>query len=106
MSFEVFWFLPTSGDTRHLGQSDFGRTPTIDYLRSIAVTSENLGYGLNRMALYRHIILPGALPDILTGVRIGLGVGWSTLVAAELVMADSKCLKQISKQPNCCLVFP
>jgi len=44
MSFDVFWFLPTSGDTRYLGKSDFGRAPDIDYLRSIAVTSENLGY--------------------------------------------------------------
>jgi taurine transport system permease protein len=37
----------------------------------------------------RHVILPSALPDILTGVRIGLGVGWSTLVAAELIAATS-----------------
>ena len=35
----------------------------------------------------RHVILPNALPSILTGLRIGLGVGWSTLVAAELVAA-------------------
>lgn len=41
---EIFWFLPTSGDTRYLGTSDFGRAPTNDYLRSIATTSENLGY--------------------------------------------------------------
>ncbi len=33
------------------------------------------------------MILPGALPEILTGLRIGLGVGWSTLVAAELIAA-------------------
>ena len=33
------------------------------------------------------VILPGALPEILTGLRIGLGVGWSTLVAAELIAA-------------------
>ncbi len=41
---ELFWFLPTSGDTRYLGASDFGRQPTPEYLRSIATTSENLGY--------------------------------------------------------------
>jgi alkanesulfonate monooxygenase len=41
---EIFWFLPTSGDTRYLGQSDFGRAPTSEYLRSIATTSEDLGY--------------------------------------------------------------
>ncbi|MFT4191550.1 MAG: FMNH2-dependent alkanesulfonate monooxygenase [Comamonas sp.] len=44
MSPDIFWFLPTSGDTRYLGKSDFGRKPTIEYLRSIATTSENLGY--------------------------------------------------------------
>jgi len=37
----------------------------------------------------REIILPGALPLILTGLRIGLGVGWMALVAAELVAASS-----------------
>ncbi len=44
MGLNIFWFLPTSGDTRYLGKSDFGRAPTIEYLRQIAVTSENLGY--------------------------------------------------------------
>ncbi|NWL77503.1 taurine ABC transporter permease TauC [Pseudomonas taiwanensis] len=43
--------------------------------------------GATQVQLVRHVILPSALPDILTGVRIGLGVGWSTLVAAELVAA-------------------
>ncbi|MDQ3203536.1 MAG: ABC transporter permease subunit, partial [Pseudomonadota bacterium] len=33
--------------------------------------------GATRAQLIRHVILPNALPDILTGVRIGLGVGWS-----------------------------
>jgi taurine transport system permease protein len=45
--------------------------------------------GATRAQLIRHVILPSALPDILTGVRIGLGVGWSTLVAAELIAASS-----------------
>ncbi len=41
---DIFWFLPTSGDTRYLGTSDFGREPTNAYLREIAVTAERLGY--------------------------------------------------------------
>jgi taurine transport system permease protein len=32
-------------------------------------------------------VLPSALPEILTGIRISLGVGWGTLVAAELIAA-------------------
>lgn len=43
--------------------------------------------GATQAQLLRHVILPSALPDILTGLRIGLGVGWSTLVASELVAA-------------------
>jgi ABC-type nitrate/sulfonate/bicarbonate transport system permease component len=35
----------------------------------------------------REIVLPGALPLILTGLRIGLGVGWMALVAAEIMAA-------------------
>ena len=36
----------------------------------------------------RHVILKAALPEIFTGMRIGIGVGWTTLVAAEMVAAD------------------
>jgi taurine transport system permease protein len=43
--------------------------------------------GANRWQLLRFVVLPSALPEILTGIRIGLGVGWSTLVAAELIAA-------------------
>lgn len=44
MSLDIFWFLPTSGDTRYLGRSDFGRQATNAYLRRIAVTADELGY--------------------------------------------------------------
>ncbi|WP_323884297.1 taurine ABC transporter permease TauC [Aeromonas hydrophila] len=43
--------------------------------------------GASRWQVLWYVIVPGALPDILTGLRIGLGVGWSTLVAAELIAA-------------------
>lgn len=43
--------------------------------------------GASRRQLLWRVVLPTALPDILTGLRIGLGAGWSTLVAAELVAA-------------------
>jgi taurine transport system permease protein len=43
--------------------------------------------GATRVQLISQVIFPSALPDILTGIRIGLGAGWSTLVAAELVAA-------------------
>lgn len=43
--------------------------------------------GATRFKLLVHVVLPSALPEILTGVRIALGAGWSTLVAAELIAA-------------------
>jgi taurine transport system permease protein len=43
--------------------------------------------GASKIQVLRYVILPSALPEILTGIRIGLGVGWSTLVAAELIAA-------------------
>ena len=36
-----------------------------------------------------RVVLRAALPQIVTGIRIGLGVGWMALVAAELVGANS-----------------
>ncbi|UVC06928.1 ABC transporter permease subunit [Rhizobium sp. TH2] len=45
-------------------------------------------FGATRLQLLRHVILPGAVPSILTGIRIALGAGWSTLVAAELIAAS------------------
>ncbi|MEQ4939687.1 taurine ABC transporter permease TauC, partial [Proteus terrae] len=46
--------------------------------------------GASRAQVLWLVILPGALPEILTGLRIGLGVGWSTLVAAELIAATPR----------------
>ncbi len=43
MSLNIFWFLPTSGDTRYLGKSDFGRPPSIGYLNQVDVATDNLG---------------------------------------------------------------
>jgi taurine transport system permease protein len=45
-------------------------------------------FGASRLQVLLHVILPGAIPSILTGTRIALGDGWSTLVAAELVAAS------------------
>jgi len=43
---------------------------------------------------------PGALPDILVGLRIGMGVGWTTLVAAEMVAADAGLGKMVFNAAN------
>ncbi|MGP9767209.1 FMNH2-dependent alkanesulfonate monooxygenase [Halomonas sp. AOP13-D3-9] len=43
MSLDIFWFLPTSGDTRYLGKGS-GRPPSNAYLQQIAVAAEHHGY--------------------------------------------------------------
>lgn len=43
--------------------------------------------GLSRIALVRRILLPAALPQIFSGLRIGLAVAWMFVVAAELIAA-------------------
>ena len=58
-------------------------------VRSVSQERVNaaLSLGATRLQLLREIVLPSALPEILTGIRISLGVGWGTLVAAELIAA-------------------
>ncbi|MET1079824.1 MAG: aliphatic sulfonate ABC transporter permease SsuC [Pseudomonas sp.] len=46
-------------------------------------------YGLSGVALFRQVILPGALPAILVGVRFALGFMWLTLIVAETISADA-----------------
>ena len=46
-------------------------------------------FGLGRFQLFRRVILPAALPQILTGVRIALGVAWLVVVAAEMIAVNS-----------------
>jgi sulfonate transport system permease protein len=46
-------------------------------------------YGLTRRGVFRHVILPGALPSILVGLRYALGTMWLTLIVAETLGADA-----------------
>jgi sulfonate transport system permease protein len=46
-------------------------------------------YGLSAWAMYRDVILPGALPSILVGVRFSLGLVWVLLIVAETISAQA-----------------
>jgi sulfonate transport system permease protein len=46
-------------------------------------------YGLSGWQLFRHAILPGALPSILVGIRFSLGLMWLTLIVAETISATA-----------------
>ncbi|MSO85592.1 MAG: ABC transporter permease [Rhodospirillales bacterium] len=43
----------------------------------------------DRASLFRKVVLPAALPSIITGLRISFGTGWAAIIAAELVAARS-----------------
>lgn len=45
-------------------------------------------FGANRSQVIAKIIFPSSLPEIMTGLRVGLGVGWMCIVAAEMVGGD------------------
>jgi NitT/TauT family transport system permease protein len=58
---------------------------TIDrrYLRAAA------NFGVSRSMLFRRVVIPAVLPEIIVGMRIGLGVAWLVVVAAEMVALNS-----------------
>ncbi|MGR5117797.1 ABC transporter permease subunit [Vibrio astriarenae] len=45
--------------------------------------------GASKAQVLYHVIIKSALPEILTGLRIGIGFGWTTLVASEMVAAEA-----------------
>lgn len=46
-------------------------------------------FGVKRLALFTKIVFPAALPQIITGIRIALGVAWLVVVAAEMIAVNS-----------------
>src|SRR3954451_2820422 len=58
---------------------------TIDrrYLRAAA------NFGVSRSVLFRRVVIPAVMPEIIIGMRIGLGVAWLVVVAAEMIALRS-----------------
>lgn len=58
-------------------------------VRSVSTEQIHAAYamGATRLQVVTQVIMKAALPEIFTGMRIGIGVGWTTLVAAEMVAA-------------------
>jgi taurine transport system permease protein len=56
-------------------------------VRSASMEQIHAAYsmGATRFQVVWHVVLKSALPEIFTGMRIGIGVGWTTLVAGEMV---------------------
>jgi len=48
-----------------------------------------LSLGASKVRVLWEVVLPGALPNIMTGLRNGLGFGWRALIAAEIIVGTS-----------------
>jgi NitT/TauT family transport system permease protein len=53
------------------------------YLRAAA------NFGVSRATLFRQVVIPATLPQLIVGMRIGLGVAWLVVVAAEMIALRS-----------------
>lgn len=56
-------------------------------VNSVSIEQIHAAYsmGATRLQVITQVILKAAIPEIFTGMRIGIGVGWTTLVAGEMV---------------------
>ena len=66
-------------------------TATIAAVRNIQLVYLRAArnFGLQGLALFQKVVLPAALPQIITGVRLALGIAWLVVVAAEMIAVNS-----------------
>lgn len=64
---------------------------TYSGFRAVSPTLRMVGqnYGLSKIGYVLRILIPGAFPSILTGLKVGWAFAWRTLIAAELVFGVS-----------------
>jgi NitT/TauT family transport system permease protein len=64
---------------------------TMAAVRNISLVHQRsaMNFGLEGVELFRRVVFPAAMPQIITSLRIALGVAWLVIVAAEMVGMDS-----------------
>lgn len=64
---------------------------TIEAVRNVPTVFLNFAatLGASRLQIYREVIIPGILPEILGGIRVGIGFSWAILLAAEMLVAQA-----------------
>lgn len=67
-------------------------TNTVDGVKGVdeLLYDAALTLGARRRDIFRKVVLPASVPAMMTGMRIGLGVGWMTIVAAEMTPVFSE----------------
>lgn len=60
-------------------------------VRGVMIEQINAAYsmGASKWQVIWYVVIPAAMPEIFTGMRIAIGFGWTTLVAAEMVAASA-----------------
>ncbi|WP_020652130.1 ABC transporter permease [Massilia niastensis] len=48
-----------------------------------------MNFGVSRQKMFHQVIVPAVLPEIVVGMRVGLGVAWLVVVAAEMIVRNS-----------------
>ena len=63
----------------------------IDGVQNVPAVFRQAGrnFGLSPLRLLTHVVFPAALPKIIVGLRIALGIAWLVVVAAEMIAVDS-----------------
>jgi NitT/TauT family transport system permease protein len=79
----IFIIFLTSFFTLVTGTMTAVRTIPEVYIRSAR------NFGVKGLELFRRVVFPAALPQIITSIRIALGVGWIVVVAAEMLGVNS-----------------
>jgi NitT/TauT family transport system permease protein len=64
-------------------------TAAVQNIQTVYVRAAQ-NFGLGRLEIFRRVILPATLPQILTGLRIALGIAWLVVVAAEMIVLNPK----------------
>ncbi|QDU66368.1 ABC transporter permease [Engelhardtia mirabilis] len=57
-------------------------------------------FGVDGLAFFRRVVLPASLPQILTGLRLALGIAWVVVVAAEMLGVESGLGYQVMDSRN------
>jgi len=56
---------------------------------SLKYSNVALMYNAKKWQIIRYVLLPGAMPSIINGIRLGAGMGWRGVVGAEMIAASS-----------------
>ena len=65
-----------------------GSAAAVDHIRRQQVRAAR-ALGARGFSMFRYVIVPAILPDLFTTVRLAFGIGWTTLIAAEMIASEA-----------------